>query len=233
MRSTGCSDVVFPGADGTTGATPIITKTTTTDPEAGGMPMEEGTAKPVTKPVTSPLPATVVRRGSLSFFTRITNDWARGLLHQRQGQEPLVAAGHLAGDAQGLGQDHQPVVGPRPPSRARLTVRGRAYNARLAARRVHVVRLLRAARTTVARSGDWRRWADAPSAHAAYLVHTDHREKARWALDRAGLAYREERHVQGIHQFVARRAGGGTTLPVLVDGSVVLTSSESILRYAD
>ena len=58
-------------------------------------------------------------------------------------------------------------------------------------------------------------------------------EKARWALDRAGLAYREERHVQGIHQLVARRAGGGTTLPVLVDGSVVLTSSESILRYAD
>lgn len=58
-------------------------------------------------------------------------------------------------------------------------------------------------------------------------------EKARWALDRAGLEYREERHVQGIHQLVARRAGGGTTLPVLLDDGVVLTSSESILRYAD
>ncbi len=58
-------------------------------------------------------------------------------------------------------------------------------------------------------------------------------EKARWALDRAGLAYREERHIQGIHQLVARRAGGGTTLPVLLDDGVVLTSSESILRYAD
>ena len=41
-------------------------------------------------------------------------------------------------------------------------------------------------------------------------------EKARWALDRAGIAYEEERHVQGVHQIVARRAGGGTTVPVLV-----------------
>ena len=32
-------------------------------------------------------------------------------------------------------------------------------------------------------------------------------EKARWALDRAGLAYREERHVQGVHQVVSKRAG--------------------------
>jgi len=31
-------------------------------------------------------------------------------------------------------------------------------------------------------------------------------EKARWALDRAAIAYREERHVQGIHQIAARRA---------------------------
>ena len=41
-------------------------------------------------------------------------------------------------------------------------------------------------------------------------------EKARWALDRAGLPYREERHVQGIHMLAARRAGGGRTAPVLV-----------------
>lgn len=58
-------------------------------------------------------------------------------------------------------------------------------------------------------------------------------EKARWALDHAGLAYEEERHVQGIHQVVARRAGGGTTMPVLVTGDRVLGESEQILRYAD
>jgi glutathione S-transferase len=58
-------------------------------------------------------------------------------------------------------------------------------------------------------------------------------EKARWALDRAGLTYTEERHVQGVHQVVARRAGGGQTVPVLVADDGVLTESEDILRYAD
>ena len=41
-------------------------------------------------------------------------------------------------------------------------------------------------------------------------------EKARWALERAGLHYREQRHVQGIHRLAARRAGGGPTVPVLI-----------------
>jgi glutathione S-transferase len=58
-------------------------------------------------------------------------------------------------------------------------------------------------------------------------------EKARWALERAGIEYVEERHVQGIHRIVARRAGGGTTMPVLVTDEGVLAESEHILRYAD
>jgi glutathione S-transferase len=58
-------------------------------------------------------------------------------------------------------------------------------------------------------------------------------EKARWALDRAGMEYVEERHVQGIHRIVARRAGGGTTVPVLVTRERVLAESEDILRHAD
>ena len=41
-------------------------------------------------------------------------------------------------------------------------------------------------------------------------------EKARWALDRAGVDYVEERHLQVIHVVAARRAGGGRTVPVLV-----------------
>ncbi len=59
-------------------------------------------------------------------------------------------------------------------------------------------------------------------------------EKARWALERAGILYREERHVQGIHMLAARRAGGGITLPVLVtpDGTV-FAESEAIVAYAD
>ena len=58
-------------------------------------------------------------------------------------------------------------------------------------------------------------------------------EKARWALERAGIDYVEERHVQGIHRIVARRAGGGTTMPVLVTDEGVLAESEDIVRYAD
>jgi len=58
-------------------------------------------------------------------------------------------------------------------------------------------------------------------------------EKARWALERAGLPYREERHVQGIHRMAARRAGGGATVPVLVAGDGVLGQSREILAWVD
>jgi glutathione S-transferase len=58
-------------------------------------------------------------------------------------------------------------------------------------------------------------------------------EKARWALERAGLVYEEERHVQGVHRVVARRAGGGATVPVLVAPEGVFPESEQIVAYAD
>jgi len=58
-------------------------------------------------------------------------------------------------------------------------------------------------------------------------------EKARWALERAGIPYREERHVQGIHRVAARRAGGGRTVPVLVTPDGSLGESEEILLWVD
>lgn len=58
-------------------------------------------------------------------------------------------------------------------------------------------------------------------------------EKARWALERAGIPYREERHVQGIHRFAARRAGGGTTVPVLVTPDGAIGESREILAWVD
>jgi glutathione S-transferase len=58
-------------------------------------------------------------------------------------------------------------------------------------------------------------------------------EKARWALDRAGTPYLEQRHVQGVHRVAARRAGGGDTVPVLVTDREVLGESEQIVAWAD
>jgi len=58
-------------------------------------------------------------------------------------------------------------------------------------------------------------------------------EKARWALDRAGVAYRERAHLQVFHIFAARRAGGGRTVPVFVDGDRVLADSAEIVEFAD
>ncbi len=58
-------------------------------------------------------------------------------------------------------------------------------------------------------------------------------EKARWSLDRAGIEYREERHIQGIHRVVARRVGGGMTVPVLVTEERVIPESEEILEWVD
>jgi glutathione S-transferase len=47
------------------------------------------------------------------------------------------------------------------------------------------------------------------------------------------LDYHEERHIQGVHRIVARRAGGGVTVPVLVTPGRVVAESEAIVRYAD
>jgi glutathione S-transferase len=58
-------------------------------------------------------------------------------------------------------------------------------------------------------------------------------EKARWALDRAGVSYVEHAHVQFVHQFAARRAGGGKTVPGLICDAGGLSDSADILDYAD
>jgi len=58
-------------------------------------------------------------------------------------------------------------------------------------------------------------------------------EKARWALERAGIPFTEERHVQGIHRIASKRAGGHGTTPVLVTPDGAIGESEEILAWAD
>ena len=58
-------------------------------------------------------------------------------------------------------------------------------------------------------------------------------EKARWALERAGVPFEERPHLQLIHRAAVRRAGGGRTAPVLVCGDRVFADSAAILAEAD
>ncbi len=58
-------------------------------------------------------------------------------------------------------------------------------------------------------------------------------EKARWALDRSGLAYAEERHAPLFHRFALKKVGARNTVPALVTDSGTLTDSCEILRYVD
>ncbi|KYG06973.1 glutathione S-transferase [Sorangium cellulosum] len=58
-------------------------------------------------------------------------------------------------------------------------------------------------------------------------------EKARWALDRAGVPYREDAYLPLAHALPALRAGGRRSVPVLVSPAGVLHDSTDILRHAD
>jgi glutathione S-transferase len=58
-------------------------------------------------------------------------------------------------------------------------------------------------------------------------------EKARWALERCGVAYDEDGHLPLLHYRATRRAGAGRTVPVLVDGAEILTDSTDIVAWAD
>jgi glutathione S-transferase len=57
-------------------------------------------------------------------------------------------------------------------------------------------------------------------------------EKARWALDRAGIRYQERAHLQVIHWIPVARAGGKKTAPVLAWGDRVFADSADIVEAA-
>ena len=75
-----------------------------------------------------------------------------------------------------------------------------------------------------------------PSRHPCVLITipiSHYCEKARWALEHAGVPYRERAHLQLIHWVAVRRAGGQRTVPVLVCGDRVLADSAEIVDLAD
>lgn len=58
-------------------------------------------------------------------------------------------------------------------------------------------------------------------------------EKARWALQRADVAFREEGHLPVFHVAPVKRAGGRRSTPALVTDDGVLSDSTDILMWAD
>ena len=58
-------------------------------------------------------------------------------------------------------------------------------------------------------------------------------EKARWALEHAGLDYREEGHPPLLHYRATLLRGGGRTVPVLVAEGKVYADSTPILELAN
>jgi glutathione S-transferase len=58
-------------------------------------------------------------------------------------------------------------------------------------------------------------------------------DKARWALDRVGVPYREEAYLPLAHTLPSLLAGGRRTVPVLVSRAGVFADSTDILRYLD
>lgn len=58
-------------------------------------------------------------------------------------------------------------------------------------------------------------------------------EKARWALDLAGLDWEERAHLQVLHYLPALWAAGSTTVPVLIHDHGALSESQEILRWID
>jgi glutathione S-transferase len=64
------------------------------------------------------------------------------------------------------------------------------------------------------------------------MPHSHYAEKARWALDRVSLPYREEPHVPLLHRFATTRHGG-TSVPMLVHGGHRFVDSTDILEHAD
>ena len=58
-------------------------------------------------------------------------------------------------------------------------------------------------------------------------------EKARWALDRAGIAFTEEPHAPLVHWLYTYAATGTRTVPALVTDNERITDSTDILQFAD
>ena len=71
-----------------------------------------------------------------------------------------------------------------------------------------------------------------PTPHLLTIPFSHYCEKARWALERAGVPFVEMKYVPVQHARPMRRAGGHT-VPVLVTGEATLVDSQAIVLHAE
>jgi glutathione S-transferase len=72
-----------------------------------------------------------------------------------------------------------------------------------------------------------------PPGRLLTISYSHYCDKARWALERAGIAYRESAHLPVFHAPAVRRAGGKRGTPTLVTDEGVLGDSSDILAWVD
>lgn len=58
-------------------------------------------------------------------------------------------------------------------------------------------------------------------------------EKARWGLERLGISFHEERHLQVFHYWQTFRHSRGLHVPVLIDNGQAIADSTRILKHLD
>jgi len=72
------------------------------------------------------------------------------------------------------------------------------------------------------------------SVHRLVTIGPSHYcEKARWALDRAGISFTEDRHVPLLHWIASFAAAGQRTVPILVTPERKIADSTEILEHLD
>jgi len=73
-----------------------------------------------------------------------------------------------------------------------------------------------------------------PGARRLITITASHYcEKARWALDRAGVEYAEEGHFPNAHYLASFWVARTPMVPILIDASRVITDSTAILHHVD
>jgi len=72
-----------------------------------------------------------------------------------------------------------------------------------------------------------------PAVRLITIPFSHYCEKARWALERCGIAYEEDGHLPIFHYVANRFVGAKRTVPVVVSAGTRITDSTEIVAWAD